>query len=123
MTLNLNIQPTDATDALRLARCWDKAQRLGREGYSVAQSKTSHRLFFVFKPVGLFYTVNAELHTCDCDDFKRHGRYCKHTLFVARCLAHIAKIEREAEWEAIDREEANREAYEEYIAEREAREE
>jgi hypothetical protein len=91
-----DFNPTDTQDAVRLSRSWEKAQRLGRDGYAIYQAPYSCtiRFYFVQKPApeSTVYLVNTDERTCTCEDFRRNARYCKHILFVARCEAYAATL-------------------------------
>ena len=70
-------------EANRQARCWARALQLLELGYSY-EANEWFDTYFMIKPGR--YTQSYEVcpHTwkCSCDDFRRKGSYCKHTLAV-----------------------------------------
>ena len=84
--------PKTAADALRMAKCWEKAMHLIEEGYRFINllkdvPVPGHTLVAVYKTqeeTTPTYWITAGFSNmqegCSCPDFVKHGKYCKHTL-------------------------------------------
>lgn len=79
--------PRNISDALRQAKCWEKAQGMKAEGY--VWNTICKNFFRIFKPENTTqdkadYVVDltAGMEHCNCPDFEKHEDYCKHTLFM-----------------------------------------
>ena len=81
--------PRTATEALRQANCFEKAQAiLNSREYSLRQehffATTGLTLYRVVSPNATYlvdHRPNGK-HSCTCPDFKKHGDFCKHTMAV-----------------------------------------
>lgn len=96
--------PTNAVDAFRLSRSFERAQTMQNEGYTFWQDREIE-VVHVCKPGDLHasYTIGEQLpgmlDGCSCPDYQRHGGYCKHTL----CWDMVK--EEEMMWQALCAEE------------------
>lgn len=87
----MNFIPTNAVDALRLARTTEKAKAIIADGYDF-ELDAELNIVYVCKPgSGAFaYIINLDpadtdpemvlKFGCNCPDFQHHGNYCKHLL-------------------------------------------
>jgi hypothetical protein len=94
--------PKDAQDAVRLARCWEKAQNLRDAGYIC---RVNLPVVTIHKPdlsaVYFLNVQNGEVVHCTCPDFDKHQDYCKHLLFAQNLLDTAdEELCRQAELEA-----------------------
>lgn len=78
---NLNIETKNPTEALRYARCAERAETLLREGYTFWKDVELETVA-VCKPKRLAasYWIDLRESRCSCPDFEQHGDYCKHLL-------------------------------------------
>ena len=70
---------------------YKRGRNLGRSGYTVAECLYCPGLFFVHKPNGTRYTVDAVRRTCNCP---ARLPDCAHLVFLDVCIAHAAWLER-----------------------------
>jgi hypothetical protein len=87
-------KPRNAAEALRLAKCWEKAQAMSRQGYRFAERPSAPGFYSIIKPGEdvMAYIVHPETSTCTCPDWEKHGDYCKHVLFVREELADAQRV-------------------------------
>ena len=98
ITLNT---PKSAQDARRMANSFAKAQAILEEGYRFTQE---NGMVAVVKPGELHAAYWIGEHAdgtsgCDCPDFVKHGKFCKHTLAVG--ILAEQEAQEEAMWNAI----------------------
>jgi hypothetical protein len=92
----------DATTANRLAQRWERAQKLEAEGYRFEPALDywtrkgvpgmgANDMYACWTPAGKMYVVDVFRATCDCEDFRAHGDFCKHLLKATALYGERAK--------------------------------
>jgi SWIM zinc finger len=78
MTIN---PANNINEARRMANSYAKAQQIIKEGYTFHKDADSD-VIAVCKPgrLAASYWINMLEPGCDCPDYRKHGKYCKHTL-------------------------------------------
>ena len=108
-------KPRNAQQAVRLARCWEKAQQLTAQGYTfevaTLKDETLPHTFHVNTPEGRFHTVNVEAACCTCEDWAKHRDVCKHLLWVKEELRLQAEHAQQAMTLTVEEEETALDAY------------
>ena len=91
-------EPKNTSIAVRLAKRWESAKQITRDGYYF-DVKADMDIVLVCKPVGGWaYTIGDFCNPnagCNCPDFKRHGDFCKHTLAYQGRQKLLTEIEAE----------------------------
>ncbi len=114
-TLTHTDKPRNAQQAVRLARCWEKAQQLTAQGYTfeVATLKDAPLpdTYHVNTPEHRFHTVNVEAACCTCEDWQKHRDICKHILWVKEELRLQAEHAQQALTLTVEEEVSALDAY------------
>ena len=82
---------TQTQSTTRKANRYDRTKTLGALGYVLAESTYAKDLYFLSKPNGTRYAIDMQRETCDCPASVPD---CAHILFVRRCLAFAAKLDK-----------------------------
>jgi uncharacterized Zn finger protein len=104
----------NATDLIRQARTWEKAQQIAlslQTGAEYAAYQQVPGIYGIYKKsystaADTSYLVNMNLTTptCTCPDFEKHGDYCKHVWAMQINLDEQAREEAQvAEYEAFQK--------------------